>query len=647
MTSSRQLAAIMFTDIVGYTALMQASEIDGKLKAKHYRKVLSEQVAAHQGTIIQNYGDGSLTIFRSAVEAAECAMDIQKILKEEPVVPLRIGIHLGDIVIDGEDFYGDGINVAARIESMGVEGAILVSQSVSNQIKNHTSFQLKSLGNFDFKNVTNPIEVFAIANEGMIVPNPAALQGKFKADKGNEKSIAVLPFVNMSSDSEQEFFSDGISEEIINTIVQLPNLKVAGRTSSFSFKGTNQDLRIIGKKLGVKNVLEGSDRKFANKVRITAQLIEASSGFHLWSKKYDRELDDVFKVQDEIALEIASQLKITLTGSESMPKTRQQTQSIEAYQLYYKGRSFFYKRGTALSEALKCFQLALKIDPNYALALSGLADTYIMLCFHGYLSTKECWPEAINASKKALEYGPDLGETHNTVAVTALLKHSNLEAAGKEFELALKLNPTHLQARVWYGMFFLAHTKGDFKEGLVQLKIAVENDPLSAYAHACLSLTFTTGGKFAEAILIAKKAVGLDPKSMIARYTLCYSYLWSGKLNKAIEESLIALEITNRHVWILQITLLTYLKLNKRKEAAKISDEMEAMYRNQNLLPANMALAAAAMGNEEYALELSKKAIEIDDPYISFLATLKDGKVLREIPGFEDIKKSLGYTDPA
>ena len=178
--TTRQLAAIMFTDIVGYTALMQASESDGKLKAKHYRQVLSEQVATHSGNIVQNYGDGSLTIFSSAVEATECAIAIQTILKEEPVVPLRIGIHLGDIVIDGEDFYGDAINVAARIESMGVEGGILISQSMYNQVKNHKFFHLQSLGSFAFKNVQQPLEVFAVTNDGLVIPNPKDLQGKFE-----------------------------------------------------------------------------------------------------------------------------------------------------------------------------------------------------------------------------------------------------------------------------------------------------------------------------------------------------------------------------------------------------------------------------------------------------------------------------------
>ena len=642
--SSRQLAAIMFSDIVGYTALMQKNETDGKLKAKHYRRVLSEQSTLHQGKIIQNYGDGSLTIFASAVDATECAIDIQAILKKDPAVPLRIGIHLGDIVIDGEDIFGDGINVASRIESMGVAGGVLVSQNIYNQIKNHETFQLQTLGSFSFKNVQDPLEVFAISNSGLTTPDPETLQGKFKLPDESEKSIAVLPFINMSSDPEQEFFSDGISEEIINTIVQLPALKVAGRTSSFSFKGQKVDLRIIGEKLGVKHVLEGSVRKFGNKVRITAQLIEASNGFHLWSKKYDRELDDVFKVQDEIALEIANQLQISLGEKQPLAKPREQTQSVEAYQLYYKGRSLFYQRGLSLFEALECFKASLAIDPDYALASSGLADTYVMLSFHGYLTSKECWKEAIPAAQKALKFGPELGETHNTLAIIALLHDWNLDKAEQEFKKALTINPTHIQSRVWYGLFYLSLTEKRLAEGNAQLKIAIETDPLSAYAHSCYGLNLATMGKMQKAIEASEYAVKLDPNSMIAQYALGYAFIWSGQFKKALNVHLTGLEISRRHAWILNQILLTHLKMGNEKEALDIFEEMDLRYKNQDIPPSNLAMAAAYLGKEKYAFELVNTALKIKDSYLPFVVSkLKDAEVLQQLTGFEKIREEMGY----
>ena len=643
-SSSRQLAAIMFSDIVGYTALMQKNETDGKLKAKHYRRVLSEQSTLHHGNIIQNYGDGSLTIFASAVDATECAIDLQAILKKDPEVPLRIGIHLGDIVVDGEDIFGNGINVASRIESMGVAGGILVSQNIFNQIKNHETFQLQSMGSFSFKNVQDPLEVFAISNSGLTIPDPETLQGKFELPDESEKSIAVLPFINMSSDPEQEFFSDGISEEIINTIVQLPDLKVVGRTSSFAFKGQMEDLRTIGEKLGVKHVLEGSVRKFGNKVRITAQLIEAFSGFHLWSMKYDRELDDVFKVQDEISLEIANQLQISLGDQQALPKPRQQTQSVEAYQLYYKGRSLFYQRGLSLFKALDCFKAALAIDPDYALASSGLADSYIMLSFHGYLAPSTCWDEAIPAAQKALEFGPELGETHNTLAIIALLHDWDLDKAEQEFKKALAINPAHIQSRVWYGLFYLSLTEKKLVEGNLQLEIAVETDPLSAYAYSCYSINLTTMGKIKKAIKASEYAVELDGNSMIAQYALGHAYTWSGQLEKALNVHLIGLEISRRHAWILNQILLTYLKMGNKKEAVKIFEEMDMKYKNNEMSPSNLAMAAADLGKEAYAFELVNIALSIKDPYLPFgVSILKDAETLQLIPGFEKIRKGMGY----
>ena len=459
-----------------------------------------------------------------------------------------------------------------------------------------------------------------------------------------EKSIAVLPFVNMSSDPEQEFFCEGISEEIINTIVQLPNLTVAGRTSSFCFKGKNEDLRSVGNILGVSKILEGSVRKSGNRIRITAQLVEASTGFHLWSRKYDRELDDVFKIQDEISDEIANQLKITFEGAQSKPKSRQHTKNIEAYQLYFKGRSLFYQRGMPLFEAIKCFRAALEIDPNYALAYSGLADTYVMLSFHGYLSPSECWAEAIPAAQKCLKYGQDLGETHNTLAVIALLHDRNLEVSGREFRRALEINPTHTQAQVWYGMLYLAFARQNFEEGIEQIRIATENDPLSSYVHSCHALTLATGDKIKESIVAGEYAVKLDSDSLIARYNLGYSYLWAGQLDKALEQCQIALEISSRHAWILHLVVLTYLKMNRHGEAMKIFKEMEFRYRDHYLPPSNLAIVAAAVGKDEYALELAHTGVDIIDPYLPFIVTkLKDGEALHKIPGFDKIRERLGF----
>ncbi|MCG8581558.1 MAG: tetratricopeptide repeat protein [Bacteroidales bacterium] len=668
MKAIRKLSAIMFTDIVGYTSMMGRDENLTIKKVTHHEKVIKQLVPEFEGELIQFYGDGSLSIYPSTTFALKCALKIQKTLQTNIIVPLRIGIHIGEILFKDGNIYGEGVNIASRIESLGQAGSVLFSSSVFQTIHNNHLFKTRFLGEVELKNVIRPVPVYALTNKGLTVPAPKDIAGWLKGTnepkvsqktdvtnsvKGNaiepkpikipDLSIAVLPFVNMSSDPEQEYFCEGISEEIINTIVQFPSLTVVGRTSSFCFKGINEDLRVVGNALGVSKILEGSVRKSGNRIRITAQLIETSTGFHLWSNKYDRELDDIFKIQDEISHEIAEQLKLTLEGDHSNPIIRQQTKNVKAYQLYYKGRSLFYKRGTSLFDALQCFKDAIKTDPHYALAYSGLADVYVMLSFHGYLSPSECWREAIPAGKCAVEFGPGLSETHNTTAVIALLHDRNFEKAKKEFESALDINPNHVQARAWYSMFCLILLEGRVNEGFQQFRLAIKNDPLSSYAQSCFALMLATNDQFKEAIQFAESALKLDPDSLIVRYCLGYCYLWSGKAEKTIEQCKIALKISKQHAWILHLTALAYLELNQYDKAKNIFDEMNNKHRNQYLPPSNLAIVAAALGENEYALELAKKAADIIDPYLSFLTTLiKDSAALRSIDGFKNIQKRLG-----
>ncbi len=641
--SKRQLAAIMFSDIVGYTALMQADEWDGKAKAKHYRKVLLEQATLYHGNILQNYGDGSLTIFNSAVLATECAIAIQTILKNEPVVPLRIGIHLGDIFVDGEDFFGDGINVAARIESMGVEGCILISHHISNQLKNHSSFLLHSLGHFDFKNVEKPIEVFAIANEGLVIPNPNTVTGKFKSHEGIEKSIAVLAFVNMSNDRDQDYFSDGISEEIINTLAQLPNLKVAGRTSSFTFKGTNEDIRSIGKKLGVRTVLEGSVRSAGDRIRITAQLIDVQSGFHLWSEKYDRVLKDVFEVQDDIAKTILEKLQIALDGVPLKAIAREQTQNVEAYQLYLKGRELLYKRGKYLFEAISLFENALQIDPQYALAYAGLADAYTIICYFGLLPPSEAWPKAIDNANKATTFGPLLAETYNCNAEISILHDWQWEKGRTQYLKAIELNPGYEQARAWYALFYLQLAFEKHEEAILHIRSALEINPLSFYSNTVLGLCLGIAGRLEEGLEKATKGAELEPTSYIAQcYRGCLLH-WSGEFEKAVETFEIALSLSNRHSYALGFLSVTYWDWGNKDKAVEVYEELCASSQKKYISPIMLGVVAATLGHEDEAITFVNKAYDEHDPILHIASKcFPDSKSLRALSCHRKILEKMG-----
>ena len=285
------LAAIMFTDMVGYTAMMQENEKRAKILRSKHREVLEKLVLEHRGQILQYYGDGTLSIFGSVIEAALCAAKIQQELQNEPKVPLRIGLHAGDVVYDDEGVYGDGVNIASRIENLAVPGSVLISDKINDELKNHQEISTVFLGRYNLKNVKAPVKLYAISSDGLVVPSAREIEGK---TANSENSIAVLPFLNLSADKDNEYFSDGITEELLNALAKVDALLVTSRTSSFAFKGKNIDIREIGRQLGVKTLLEGSVRKYGNRVRVTAQLINANDGYHKWSETYDRNLEDIF-----------------------------------------------------------------------------------------------------------------------------------------------------------------------------------------------------------------------------------------------------------------------------------------------------------------------------------------------------------------
>jgi TolB-like protein/class 3 adenylate cyclase len=271
----RQLTAMMFTDMAGFTALVQRDEHQARRSVERQRQVIEREVVGHGGRLLQLYGDGSLSVFRSAIDAVRCAVSIQEALREAPPVPLRIGIHSGDVVHDEQGVFGDGVNVASRIQALSVPGGVLISGKVFDEVKNHPDIRTRSLGAFSLKHVKHPMKVFSITNDGLPVPAESDIAS---GRVGQTRSVAVLPFVNMSADGENEFFSDGVTEEIINALTRVNGLKVTARTSSFAFKNQHEDVRLIAERLAVTHILEGSVRRVGSRVRVTAQLICAKDG---------------------------------------------------------------------------------------------------------------------------------------------------------------------------------------------------------------------------------------------------------------------------------------------------------------------------------------------------------------------------------
>src|SRR5499427_7277522 len=289
-------------------------------------------------------------------------------------------------------------------------------------------------------------------------------------------SIVVLPFINISADAENEFFADGITEEIINALAQIRDLHVVARSSAFSFKGKHIDPRVVGEQLNVRTVLEGSVRRADNRLRITVQLVNAADGYHLWSERYDREMKDVFTIQDEIARSIARRLQVEFEGDEAAALIKPGTQNPEAYRLYAKGRALLYKRGSAIPRALDCCQRAVTLDPMYAPAWAGLAESHIALGYFGFTPASESMPKGLEAARRAIAIDPLLADAHSALAMASLMGTWDREEARREFLRAIELNPKYLQAHAWYGLFYLQWSEGQLAEGMAQAKVALASD---------------------------------------------------------------------------------------------------------------------------------------------------------------------------
>jgi TolB-like protein/class 3 adenylate cyclase len=457
----RQLAAIMFTDIVGYTALMQGDEeIATKIRERH-RQVFEEQHRLYQGEIIQYYGDGTLSIFKSAVAAAACAIEIQRLLQEGNPVPLRIGLHMGDIVFSNTEVYGDAVNFASRIEGMGVAGAILLSEKLNDELKNHPTISTTSLGLFELKNISGPAEVFAVSNKGIKVPQRSELKGKQALI---HKTIAVLPFVNTSTSTENEYFSDGITEEIINALSRIGSLKVTSRTSSFYFKNKNIPIKEIGKELKVSVILEGSVRLSGDTIRITAQLIQAEEDFHFWSETWDRKLENIFEIQDEISLLIAHKLREQFGHFEIQDHlVAKQTDNITAYEYSLKAKFHANKWNPEdMRSAIGLYEKALELDPNHAESYLGLAQCYGFMATTGFIPHEEGWRKTVAFTRKALALNDQLPDVHYQLSHLAFFTACDYRESFKESAMAIALKPNYVEAQQFLSfLYIIAGNRGN------------------------------------------------------------------------------------------------------------------------------------------------------------------------------------------
>ncbi|HET9277543.1 MAG TPA: tetratricopeptide repeat protein [Flavitalea sp.] len=575
----RQLAAIMFSDMSGYTALMQQNEQLAKDKRRRLKEVLENSVSSYNGKILQYYGDGALSIFNSAIDGVHCAVEIQQTLQQAPKVDLRIGIHTGDISIEDEAIYGDGVNLASRIESLAVPGSIFISEKVFDELRNHPNLTAREMGYFELKNVERPVRIFAIDVKGLVVPTRDALKGKTKQPSNR---LAVLPFVNMSADPENEYFSDGITEELLNALTKVDGLQVTSRTSAFAFKGKNTDIREIGIQLNVDRILEGSVRKAGNRVRITAQLINTADGYHIWSENYDRNLTDIFEVQDELSSIIANKLRENLTAREHEETlVKVPTQNLEAYTLFLKGLHFHNKiTPNDAKKAIECFEKAITLEPDYAHAYAMAAANYAYLGATGQMQPNKAFPVVHAYSDKALQLDSSLAAGYSAKGSAYLLYD-------------------------W-----------KWKQAYDSLIKAIELNPATTAAYQLLSFYYQSTGRKKEAVDILEKALQVDPLSPIINQFLADAYFNAGRPDDALKQVEWLLDIDPQMRIALQLKGWCIGVKGDWKKAKEIFEEVHRLTKHplKGLTP--LGCAYARLGEREKALECIRKTEQrqVEDP---------------------------------
>ncbi len=510
----RRLAAVLAADVVGYSRLMgvdEAGTLDALTKVRS--ELIDGKIAEHQGRVVKLSGDGLLLEFPSVVNAVRCAAEIQRGMRDrnanlpqEIRIEFRIGVNLGDVIVQDEDIFGDGVNVAARLESIAKPGGIAISGSVRDQIGNRLDLVFEDMGEHKLKNIEQPVRVYSLSHEESTAANTAP-----KRDQ--RPSVAVLPFSNLSGDPEQEYFSDGITEDIITDLSKISGLWVAARNTVFTYKNKPVTVEQIARDLGVAYILEGSVRKAGPRVRVTGQLVNAKDGGHLWADRFDRDLTDIFAIQDEITRAIVEQLTVKLLPQEKKSIERPQTDNIEAYTYYLRGREFLHRHTKSYYQiARRMFTKAIELDPRYARAYAGIAacDSYLFYHYFQY-EIGEAIQNITAAADKALELDEDLAEAH-ACRGAALTFANRFEEAATEFERAIALDPNSFEAHYFYARY--CFVRGDLERAASLFERAGEVKPDDYQSWCLLIHVYRSLGRTDQIEAAARKGIALAEKEL-------------------------------------------------------------------------------------------------------------------------------------
>ena len=691
MQQDRHLAAILFTDIVGYTAMMQKDEAQALATVRRHNGVVQGCCKAHGGEVVNFYGDGCLAVFHSATEAVQCALDIQNELRNTPMVPVRIGLHLGEIFFEEGKVIGDGVNVASRVQSLGIGNSILVSSVLQHNIKNHTEFKTVPIGKYHFKNVDEPMEVFALANEGLAVPKPDEMHGKLKdtpqktgkfkwiaaisfilmlvsgfayffnqhntqkktesADYINVRSIAVLPFDDYSPQKDQAWFTDGMTDALITELSKISSLSVRSRTSVMQYKGTQKTIPEIAKELNVDAVIEGSALKAGDSVRITAQLINADDK-HLWANNFDAGMEDVLRLHHDIARAITNGINLVLTPTDAERFTQPSKVNPAALESDLKG-THIYSTGKGgafgtgpntleeLQEAIRYFKDAIATDSTFAQAYAHLAESYLSYPVYGEMNPVAAWKLAEGPNNTALQLDPQ-----------SVLGYLNQ-------------------------FFYLYYIRWGWEDGLKALSKAQELAPNNPELLFILNHYYVISGKFDQAMEVCDKIYQNNPSEVTYWQRKAWTQIHSRRFEEALRTSDDGLKRFPDNIGLLYYRGLSLSLMQRHEEAVTVCRKWLSLLKGTSLLdhavagwifaragyktealkeldfikglkikyndPAAIGMVYMALGEKNRVMEYFQKGSQEHSRWVPFLKRSPVFDAMRDDPAFEKLIRDLKF----
>ena len=681
--TQRRLAAIMFTDMVGYSALSQKNESLALELLEEHRKILRLIFLKYSGREIDTAGDSFFVEFISAVDAANCAIEIQTTLLQRNVtaepekqIRIRIGLHIGDVVQIGSNVHGDGVNIAARLEPLCTPEGICLSEDFARAVQNKLEYPVVKKDEVILKNIASAMTIYCVDLPWVKEKN---LKKELKLKTSRDKilkyavpptlliiialvvltvlylispttninplntRIAVLPFANISPHEADDYFADGVTEEIISNLAKISGLDVIARTSIIKYKNTEQSINEIGSELNVGTILEGSVRKSEDKTRITVQLIDVQTQRHLWAETYDREMKDIFTIQSDIAMKVAEGLKVQLLANEKVQIEKAGTENMEAFRNYLLGNYYLNKRtGEAFNKAIEYFNNAINLDPEFALAHSGIANCYTFLggASYGNFSREEASLKAHESVLKALELDETLAEAHASLGYIKFRFDWDWDGAEQEFKKAIELKPGYAQAHEWYALFLSLIRKSE--KAMDEMNRAYELDPLSPSISTGVGRILHFANRLDDAVAQFNKTIEMYPDYAEGHFALAMSLGSQRKINEALKELDKAIELAPGRPVMITVRGMIYGFSGKKEEALSIIDELKKLSYPEKVSPWLLASLYLSVDEEDKYFEFINEAYNQKDALMVYIATTPVLQPsIKDDPRFHELLKKM------